>query len=254
MDERTWEQNALEFAELDKGEGWPFAILVACSVQPGKVGGRRSNLDRDLKVDATTFAARAETSNDRILRYYRAWQKAALNGYVPNADTLKPSDVDNVKLPTLAWSKSDAAPGEPFAYSASAEAAATKPTTAKQVQKALDSLPPVQRDQVVNHALGQRAAESRKANAIIAEEQELRMMAEDRKILTNEDLGITGSSFPEFEAMAVYSHNMLLIRKRSKELIKILSNIAVVKDEKAVALLGDLVDAIAPHLAVKDDA
>lgn len=40
MMRRTWKDNADEFALLDAGEGWPFARLVACSVEKGKGNGR----------------------------------------------------------------------------------------------------------------------------------------------------------------------------------------------------------------------
>jgi antitoxin (DNA-binding transcriptional repressor) of toxin-antitoxin stability system len=112
---RTWETNADEYAELDRGEGWPFAALVACSVSPGEGNGgdRRSGefqrYDRTaesstIKVSAARFAERAGTSHQRILRYLDGWKRAADAGIVPAASELQPSDVSTVQLPDAPWS------------------------------------------------------------------------------------------------------------------------------------------------------
>lgn len=63
---RTWEQNADDFASLDRGEGWVFARLVACSVERGASNGRPSetrSADRvSPKVSASNFSERAGTT------------------------------------------------------------------------------------------------------------------------------------------------------------------------------------------------
>ena|SRR5699024_2816575 len=91
---RTWKENASEFAKLDRGEGWPFALLVACSVEKGKGhgGDRKSdnrdnsrNLDLRSKTDATSFAEQAGTSAPRVLRFLDAWHKAADEGHARKA-------------------------------------------------------------------------------------------------------------------------------------------------------------------------
>src|SRR5690625_1517719 len=90
--------NASEFAKLDRGEGWPFALLVACSVEKGKDrgGDRKSSnqfADRRIgqqgkadlgttvpkfqKVSANKFAEQAGTSRPRVSRFLDAWHKAA---------------------------------------------------------------------------------------------------------------------------------------------------------------------------------
>jgi hypothetical protein len=101
---RTWQDNAVEFAALDRGEGWQFAVLVACSVQKfGHGGDRRSSRDHDLKVGAREFAERASTSTDRVLRYYNAWQDAAAKGWVQDAEQLRPEHAHDLPLPDKPW-------------------------------------------------------------------------------------------------------------------------------------------------------
>jgi hypothetical protein len=139
---RTWEDNAAQFAELTQGNGWPFAVLVACSVEPGagqsERGSRSSRrLDRaDQKVSANKFAEKACTSRERISRYYKTWQEQAAKGVVPDATTLTPNDVDSVEIPTTPWSKRDAKPGETAVYAAPAPAKAIKPTQVAEAIKA----------------------------------------------------------------------------------------------------------------------
>lgn len=99
---RTWEDNAAEFAALDEGEGWPFARLVACSVEKG-VGGRGntgvSRTRNSGKVSANEFATVACTSADRVLRYLEGWQTATKKRLVKGASTLTPNDTDT-PIPT----------------------------------------------------------------------------------------------------------------------------------------------------------
>jgi hypothetical protein len=104
---RTWQDNATEFALLDKGEGWPFARLIACSVEKAPSGLRRGSVfDRKQngKVNAQEFARQAGTSPTRVLRYLAAWNKAADQGLcTPSAD-LSPNDAPTVMEPDIAWS------------------------------------------------------------------------------------------------------------------------------------------------------
>jgi hypothetical protein len=108
---RTWKANAKEFASLDKGEGWSFAILVACSVERGKAGRPAGNRrDRDdssdtAKVSASAFAKEAHTSADRVLRYLNTWQLFADDGDVLPADKLEPWEVTEVTAPDRPWDR-----------------------------------------------------------------------------------------------------------------------------------------------------
>ena len=77
---RTWKENASEFAKLDRGEGWPFALLVACSVEEGAGQGKAdlgTTVPKFQKVSANKFAEQAGTSRPRVSRFLDAWHKAA---------------------------------------------------------------------------------------------------------------------------------------------------------------------------------
>lgn len=104
---RTWQDNAAEFALLDKGEGWPFARLIACSVRKGSgQGARQPRNDRyEVKVSAQEFARQADTSAPRVLRYLDAWDKASDQGLcTPSAD-LSPADAPTVMEPDIPWGR-----------------------------------------------------------------------------------------------------------------------------------------------------
>jgi hypothetical protein len=99
---RTWEDNADEFRELDAGEGWPFAALVACSVQRGagqSERGSRHATRNDEKVSGQVFAERAGVSAGRVLRYLDGWNVAAEQGLVRPSDELRPEDYETVEYP-----------------------------------------------------------------------------------------------------------------------------------------------------------
>lgn len=107
MTERTWEDNADEFALLDQGEGWPFAVLIACSVEKGagdpSEHTARGSSTASGKVSATEFAQRAHTDRGRVVRFLTAWEHAADEGRVPGADGLTPVDAPAVPLPDADW-------------------------------------------------------------------------------------------------------------------------------------------------------
>ena len=96
MSDRTWEDNAAEFAALDKGEGWPFARLVACSVM------RRATTS-STKVSASRFAELAGTSAPRVLRYLDAWDKAAAQEHCIPSKQLEPEDAHQIADPEIGW-------------------------------------------------------------------------------------------------------------------------------------------------------
>lgn len=91
---RTWQDNAAEFAALDEGEGWPFARLVACSVEKDNGNGNRNVRNTSGKVSAREFAEAAGTSAPRVLRYLDGWDNAARKRLVKAASRLTPDDVD----------------------------------------------------------------------------------------------------------------------------------------------------------------
>jgi hypothetical protein len=105
---RTWEMNADDFALLDRGEGFPFAVLIACSVERNAANGRpRTSAAAGVsatKVSMNAFAQRARTDGNRVRRYLDAWEKAAEDGLVPHAADLSPEDALTVRLPNANWS------------------------------------------------------------------------------------------------------------------------------------------------------
>jgi len=100
---RTWQDNAAEFAALDQGEGWPFAVLVACSVERGTGGPRTASIDA-VKVSAREFAEAAGTSDHRVARYLSAWDRAAELDVVIAAVDLTPNDVRRIEIPDMPFS------------------------------------------------------------------------------------------------------------------------------------------------------
>lgn len=94
--------DAAEFGIHMRQGGWRLGLLVArnVAVSPGRVSPE-SILP---KVNATEFARRAGCSNDKILRHYAAWERAATAGLVPHAADITPGmdvDLDAERLP--AW-------------------------------------------------------------------------------------------------------------------------------------------------------
>jgi len=94
--------DATEFGLHMRQGGWRLGLLVARNVAlaPGRVAPETLL----PKVNATEFARRSGTSNDRVLRHLAAWERAANAGLVPHAATLNPGsevDLDVERLP--AW-------------------------------------------------------------------------------------------------------------------------------------------------------
>src|SRR5262245_44304284 len=105
---RTAEENAAEFGRHEARDGWPLALLVACSVEPGKrgdnqhTGSSREEPPRKITMNAFATAAgrndaagRRRIGDDLVRSYYDAWESAADAGIVPHAATLQPTDVDD---------------------------------------------------------------------------------------------------------------------------------------------------------------
>lgn len=94
------ERDAREFGLHSKQEGWRLGLLVARNVV--KAPGRVAVETLRPKVNATEFARQSSTTNDRVLRHLKAWDKAAEDGIVPPSSSLKPGteiDLDASKLP-----------------------------------------------------------------------------------------------------------------------------------------------------------
>lgn len=103
----TTEIDAREFGLHVQQGGWRLGLLVARNVERGKPGRppRIVSTETNSKVSATVFAKLAKTTNDRVLRYLDAWERAADAGHVPHAADLSPGselELDAERLPQ--WS------------------------------------------------------------------------------------------------------------------------------------------------------
>lgn len=131
---RTWKENASEFAKLDRGEGWPFALLVACSVEEGAGQGKAdlgTTVPKFQKVSANKFAEQAGTSRPRVSRFLDAWHKAADEGLVRPASELTPDDALTEPLPDKPWKEHYSAPRDKTGGPNNADIATVKAKAAK---------------------------------------------------------------------------------------------------------------------------
>ncbi|MEV5914051.1 hypothetical protein AB0M00_34775 [Streptomyces chartreusis] len=125
-------RDAREFGVFARTGGWAFGLMVARSVRPGGQGA-----DETPKVSAKEFAELAGCSADRVMRYYKAWDRAADDGLVPQFEALAPGQ--EVELPDAdVWlgyyvSRNSATSERGTAISEAAEAEGIRPTKALEV-------------------------------------------------------------------------------------------------------------------------
>ncbi|MFS8198383.1 hypothetical protein ACLVWQ_06805 [Streptomyces sp. CWNU-52B] len=125
-------RDAQDFGAYVRAGGWAFALKVARSVRPGG-----ETAGETPKVSAKGFAELAGCSPERVMRYYKAWDKAADDGLVPYFEALAPGQ--DVELPDSdVWhayyaSRSSASSERGTAISAAAEAEGIRPTKALEV-------------------------------------------------------------------------------------------------------------------------
>jgi hypothetical protein len=125
-------RDAHEFGAYARTGGWAFGLKVARSVRPGG-----QSADETMKVSAKEFAELADCSPDRVMRYYKAWDRAADDGLVPHFEELAPGQ--EVELPDAdVWlnyyvSRSSATSERGTAISEAAEAEGIRPTKALEV-------------------------------------------------------------------------------------------------------------------------
>ncbi|MET7442932.1 hypothetical protein ACWERY_23885 [Streptomyces sp. NPDC004082] len=131
VDERV-SLDAREFGVYARTGGWAFALKVARSVRPGGQAAGETP-----KISAKEFAGLAGCSPERVMRYYKAWDRAADDGLVPHFEVLAPGE--DVDLPDSdAWlsyysSRSSSASERGTAITAAAEAEGIRPTKALEV-------------------------------------------------------------------------------------------------------------------------
>ena len=125
-------RDAHEFGAYARTGGWAFGLKVARSVRPGG-----QSADETQKVSAKEFAELADCSPDRVMRYYKAWDRAADDGLVPHFEELAPGQ--EVELPDSdVWlnyyvSRSSATSERGTAITEAAEAEGIRPTKALEV-------------------------------------------------------------------------------------------------------------------------
>jgi hypothetical protein len=125
-------RDAHDFGAYARTGGWAFALKVARSVRPGGQSSAETP-----KVSAKEFAELARCSPERVLRYYKAWDKAADDGLVPHVEILVPGE--DIELPdaevwlTYYVSRSSAASERGTAIAQAAEAEGIRPTKALEV-------------------------------------------------------------------------------------------------------------------------
>ncbi|MFJ4686879.1 hypothetical protein ACIQNG_12670 [Streptomyces sp. NPDC091377] len=129
-------RDAREFGVYARTGGWTFALMVARSVRPGGQGADETPTG-SAKVSAKEFAELAGCSPERVMRYYKAWDKAADDGMVPQFEALEPGQ--DVELPDAdVWlgyyvSRNSATSERGTAIVEAAEAEGIRPTKALEV-------------------------------------------------------------------------------------------------------------------------
>lgn len=124
--------DARDFGAYARTGGWTFALKVARSVRPGG-----QSADETPKVSAKEFAELAGCSPERVMRYYKAWDRAADDGLVPHFEVLVPGQ--DIELPDAeAWqtyyvSRSSATSERGSAITEAAAAEGIRPTKALEV-------------------------------------------------------------------------------------------------------------------------
>jgi len=125
-------RDAHDFGAYARTGGWAFALKVARSVRPGG-----QSADETPKVSAKEFAELAGCSPERVMRYYKAWDRAADDGLVPHFEILVPGE--DIELPdadvwlTYYVSRSSASSERGTAITQAAEAEGIRPTKALEV-------------------------------------------------------------------------------------------------------------------------
>ncbi|MDN0199026.1 hypothetical protein [Streptomyces sp. S.PNR 29] len=125
-------RDAREFGVYARTGGWAFGLMVARSVRPGG-----QSASETPKVSAKEFAELAGCSPERVMRYYKAWDRAADDGLVPHFEALTPGQ--EVQLPDAdVWlsyyvSRSGATSERGTAIAEAAEAEGIRPTKALEV-------------------------------------------------------------------------------------------------------------------------
>jgi hypothetical protein len=100
----TTEIDAREFGIHMRQGGWRLGLLVARNVEKKSTAHRPhvTNRDKNDKVSAREFSEVAGVDRNKVLRYLKAWNIAAEDGFVPPSSELSPGeevDLNVDKLP-----------------------------------------------------------------------------------------------------------------------------------------------------------
>jgi hypothetical protein len=137
------ELDAREFGSYARSGGWIFGLMVARSVRPGNESSGAGHPSGDAaaiepKISASRFALLSGTTAARVMRFYRAWQRAAESDLVPEAASLNPGQ--EIELPASEewaeyFTKYEQSTGRREGIAQQAEAAGTSYTEAVKVAK-----------------------------------------------------------------------------------------------------------------------
>jgi hypothetical protein len=98
-------RDAAQFGAHTRSGGWVFGLMVARNVKPGSSGSSSDGKGTDKgtfpKVTAAKFAMMAGTGVPRVMRFYKAWERAASAGVVPGFDELAPGVAVELPEPDL---------------------------------------------------------------------------------------------------------------------------------------------------------
>lgn len=92
-------QNLIDAASIDRSTGWTKARLIACSVEPGKQGGKHPVRGRNDKLTIDEAADITKMSDKTIRAYLKAWNKAADGLRCTPSKALTPADGTTARLP-----------------------------------------------------------------------------------------------------------------------------------------------------------
>jgi hypothetical protein len=92
------EAAAAEVRRHLKNKGWALGLAIAACVEPGTSAGNRVAINAVGKESAKAFAKEAHTDEHRVMRFVRAWDRAAKAGVVVPRSQLTPADWDRTDL------------------------------------------------------------------------------------------------------------------------------------------------------------
>lgn len=177
------ERNLRLAGELDRGNKWAVARLIAASVEPASHGGDRASKcpQGHLKLGLKVAAEVMGRSHHTIRTYLAAWNAAAADGLCAPSSELSPDDADTAVMPDAELWDEYKVNNSHSAPNTDAERVTFRPDGASgggedaRVVEALASLPDDLRGQIADAISGRSAPSERAPNRspeeIAAEQQ-----------------------------------------------------------------------------------